>query len=589
MPKRMRHGGRRRVLSLMAAGVPAIAAASLLSCRESAPRTATTSVDSATSPQSGGILKSLLDEDPATLDPITPTGGAGNQIAAFVYNRLVRFKPGRGAFPDGTVEGDLAASWEQPDETTLLFRLRDGVTFDHRPPTSGRPMMAQDVTASWDAMVDRGTYRADLANVADKSAPVLSFTADEARTIRLTLATPDAQLLPTLASRFGLWVLPREAFDGGFNPQLDMRGAGPWVLERRQPSVGFSFRRNPNSYGAPSSPLLDGVELPIITETAQAEAQFRAGNIHGGPALGGGAVSAANMLAVHRGLPGTRIDLGPAQVLGPTIAFGWRSGTPYQDLRVRQAISMLVNRDAMIDTFNNLSAFQNAGVPMHGSWTTPLSAGFGPYWLDPKGGAFGPTARFLMHNVAEARRLLAAAGYPDGFETAFTFIGGANWGRDWTSRAEALMAMLAQGGVRCKANVVDYNAVFIPRYLRSKGDFEGLALQRTGSRGDPGQFWSIFFSSSGASSQVGSQFPELDALILTQRREMDRDRRIAVHHEIQRRFAEWMPAVPQGGHTEEPALSWRGLRGPDEHFIWPGGDLGAEAYPAYWLDESLRR
>jgi hypothetical protein len=73
-----------------------------------------------------------------------------------------------------------------------------------------------------------------------------------------------------------------------------------------------------------------------------------------------------------------------------------------------------------------------------------------------------------------------------------------------------------------------------------------------------------------------------------QQRELDTVRRIAIHHDIQRRFAEWMPAIPQGGHTEEPSLAWDGLRGPDQHFIWPGGDLGAEAYPAYWLDTSLR-
>lgn len=579
---------RRRLLTVAAgAGVPLVAGAALLNCSGPSSRDEERSSGTA-EPRSGGIFKSLLDEDPATLDPITPSGGVGNQIAAFVYSRLVRFRPGRGSFADGTLEGDLATTWEQPDETTLLFRLRDGVIFDRRPPTNGRAQTADDVVASWQAMVERGTYRSDLAHAVDSSAPIISLAAGDPRTVRLTLAAPDAQLLPTLASRFGLWVLPREAFDGGFSPQREMRGSGPWLLEERRPSVGFSFRRNPDYFGMPDAPLLDGVELPIIAETAQAEAQFRAKNIHGGPALGGGAVSPANMLAVHRGLPETRIDLGPPQVLGQTIAFGWREGSPFRDQRVRQATSMLIDRDAIIDTFNNLSAFQAAGVPMHSTWTTPLSAGFGPYWLDPRGGAFGPSARFLRHDPAEARRLLAAAGYPDGFETPFTFIGGANWGRDWQSRAEALMAMLAGGGIRCKANVVDYNAVFIPRYLRSGGDFDGLAMQRTGSRGDPGQFWSIFFSSSGASSQTGSQFPELDALILTQRRVLDPAKRIVIHHDIQRRFAEWMPAIPQGGHTEEPTIAWKGLHGPDSHFIWPGGDLGAEAYPAYWIDESLR-
>jgi peptide/nickel transport system substrate-binding protein len=576
----------RRRLFLAAAITGGGAALGIAACSSPSPHRADTAGQS--EPRRGGVLKSLLDEEPATLDPITPSGGVGNQLAAFAYSRLVRFRPVHGGPADGTVEGDLAESWEQPDEATLIFRLRPESRFDPRPPTDGRPVLAADVAASWDAFAARGTYRNDLAAAADRDAPILSLRDSGDRTVAVSLAHPDAQLMPTLASRFGLWVLPGEAFAGSYDPQTDMRGSGPWLLERLQPSVGLTFRRNPSYYAAAQTPLLDGVELPIVVEAVQAEAQFRARNVHGGPALGGGAVAAPNMLAAHRDLPGTRIDLTPPPLIGPTLAFGWRQG-PFRDVRVRHAASMLLDRDAFVDAFYNAEAFQTAGVPMRAYWHTPLSPGWGAYFLDPRGGEFGPGARLFRHDVAEARRLLAAAGYPGGLETPFTYIAGSNWGRDWGRKAEALMAMLGEGGIRCRANPVEYNGVFIPQYLRSKGDFEGLAMQRTGSRGDPGQFWSIFFSSTGASSQVGGRFPELDALILRQRREMDRARRIDLHHEIQRTFAEQMPAVPMGGQTEEPHLTWAGLHGPDELVIWGGGDLGAEAFPHYWLDDSLRR
>jgi ABC-type transport system substrate-binding protein len=299
-------------------------------------------------------------------------------------------------------------------------------------------------------------------------------------------------------------------------------------------------------------------------------------------------MAAPNVLTVHRDLPETRIDLLPPPVLGPTLSFGWRDSA-LRDPRVRRAVSLLIDRDVLIEAFNDLTAFQAAGVPMRSFWTTPLSAAWGPYWLDPRVDAFGPAAAVYRRDVAEARTLLAAAGHPIGLETSFTYISGANWGRDWQRRAEAPMGMLGEGGIRCRANPVELNGVFIPQYLRRAGDFEGLAMQRTGSRGDPGQFWSVFFSSSGASNQVGHEFPELDALIARQRRELDRDRRILLHHEIQRLFAEVMPAVPMGGHTEEPGLAWKGFHGPDEHVIWGGADLGADAYPYYLLEESLRR
>lgn len=550
-----------------------------------APRTETRRAATDSAPRAGGVLRGLLDEEPATLDPLTPSGGVGNQLAAFVYSRLFRFRPGQGAPADGAVEGDLVAAWEQPDPETLVLRLRDGVRFDHRAPTDGRFLSADDVVASWDALVARGTYRTDLATAAHPDAPVRALRATDARTLALSLAAPDAQLLPTLASRFGLWVLPREGLSGGFDPRLEMRGSGPWLLERNQPSAGFTFRRNPAYTLAPAVPLLDAVELPVIAESAQAQAQFRAGNIHGGPALGGAAVDAVNILQTHRDLPGTRIDLLPPPLLGPTLAFGWREGSPFRDPRVRRAVSLLLDRDALIEAFSDLSGFQAAGLPLRATWTTPLSAAWGTAWLDPKGSAFGPSAAFLHYDPAESRRLLRAAGYPDGFETPFTFISGAHWGRDWASRAEMLMAMLGEGRIRCRPQAVRYNLDFIPRYLRSAGDFDGLAMQRTGSRGDPGQFWSIFFSSAGASTQVGRHFPALDALILRQRQELEPARRVAVQHEIQRYFAEQLPAVPMGGHTEQPVLAWSRLRGPDAHRMWGGADLGADAFPWYWLEK----
>ena len=583
-PQRQRIARRRFLAGAAVTGVAA-AAMSMAGCDDE-PRPTTGSTP--TGPQPGGILKSLIDEEPATLDPITPSGGVGNQLAAFVYSRLLRFKPAKGAFADGTFEPDILSEWEQPDETTLVMRLRDGVRFDPRPPTHGRALAAEDVVLSWERFAAQGTYRADMANAVNKEAPVISVAAKDAQTIEMKLAFPDAQLLPTLASRFGLWVLPKEAFSDGFEPKTDMRGSGPWLLERFQPSVGLKFKKNPNYYGAPWQPLLDGVDLPVIADTAQAEAQFKARNIHGGPALGGGAVAVTDILSFHRDLKETRIDLAPPPLIGPTISFGWREGSPFKDRRVRQAVSMLIDRDTFIEVFNDLSAFQAAGVAMQAYWNTPLSAGWDSYWLDPKSSRFGPAAKYFRHDVAEAKKLLAAAGYPDGFETPFTFLAGPNWGRDWGQRAETLMAMLAKGGIRSNANAVDYNSVFIPQYLRRQGDFEGMAMQRTGSRGDPGQFWQVFFSSTGASNQVGRNFPDLDALILKQRRELDPGRRIEAMHEIQRYFAEHIPAVPQGGHTEEPALTWQGLHGPDEHFIWGGGDLGSDAFPYYWIDHTLR-
>ncbi len=341
--------------------------------------------------QTGGIFRSLIDEEPATLDPIAPSGGVGAQLGAFTYSRLLRFKAGKNALADGSVEGDIVSRWEQPDAGTLVMTLRDGVKLDPRAPTNGRVLTAEDIVTTWETFAAKGTYRTDLANAASKDAPITSVRAVDGKAIEFKLAQPDAQLLTTLASRFGLWILPKEAFSGGFDTKTEMRGSGPWLLEKYTPAVGFSFKKNPN-YWESGHPLLDGVELPVVMDTAQAEAQFKAKNIHGGPALGGGAVSETNILTFKKDLKDTRIDLHAPQLIGPTLAFGYREGSPFRDKRVRQAVSLLIDRDTFIEVFTNLKAFQDAGVKMKGYWATPLSAGWGPFWLDPKGSAFGPHA-----------------------------------------------------------------------------------------------------------------------------------------------------------------------------------------------------
>jgi peptide/nickel transport system substrate-binding protein len=391
-------------------------------------------------------------------------------------------------------------------------------------------------------------------------------------------------MLPVLAFAFDYWVLPKEAFNGGFDPATTTRGTGPWTMERYQPSVGWSFKKNPNYYDAPKYPLADGLELPIIADNAQAAAQFKAKNIWWG------GVPATDILSVHKDLKDTRIDLEPPATSGPSISFSWREGQPFRDVRARQALAMLVDRDTFLEVFGDLKAFQAAGAKMKGYWTAPYGAGFGAYWLDPKDSKFGPSAKYLKHDPAEAKKLLTAAGFPNGFQTTMTWVAGATYGRDWDQRAEALMSMLSEGGIKFNPNPIDYSAVWIPQYLRSQGNYDGLAMYPNGARADPGQWMGVFLASWGPNNQVAKNFPELDALITKQRGELDRNKRVALFHDIQRYCVENMVIIPQGGHTDAPSLAWKGLRGPDQYSPYGGNtySVGVEVYPYYWADDSLR-
>lgn len=584
---------RRRLLinAVVGLGTGAILAAcssdSADDATDSAPVGATAAANTTPSGQAkpGGILRGSLAKDVATLDPLTASSGETAQLASYTYSRLLKFKSGQGAFADGTLAGDVAESWEQPDDLTLILRLRPGMELDSRPPTNGRTLTTEDVVLSWQKYEEDSAFKGNLSHAANKFAPISSLRAIDDQTIEIKTAAPDAQLLAGLGFKFNLWILPKEAFNGGFDPSNTMRGTGPWLLDQHQSSVSFSFKKNPNYYGGPERPLLDGINLPIIQDTAQLAAQFKAKNIHIGN------VPTSDMVSLHKDVSGSRIIVDAPAAGGPTISFGFRENSPFRDKRVRQAVSMLIDRDTFIEVFSDLQSFQGAGVKMRGYWSAPYGAGFGPYWLDPNDSEFGPSAKNFQLNPAEAKKLLEAAGYADGLDTTLTFVAGSAYGRDWGQRAEALMAMLAKGGIRCRANAVDYTSAWIPQWLRVHGNFDGLAMYINSERADPGLWLQEFFLSTGAITQLGDNFPKVDELFASQQRQFDHNRRIEVFHDIQRYFAEEMPTVPQGGATETPSLVWDGVHGPGEYYIWVGNRNveAAEVYPYYWLDDSLRR
>jgi peptide/nickel transport system substrate-binding protein len=295
-----------------------------------------------------------------------------------------------------------------------------------------------------------------------------------------------------------------------------------------------------------------------------------------------------DMLTLKSETNDTSIILGQPSCEATSLGASGKADSPLRDVRVRHAISMLIDRDTMLDLFFGVKAFQDAGYDMKGYWSSPLAPGYTDFWLDPKGSDFGDNAKYYQHNVSEAKALLSAAGHPNGLDIQFTFLAGPQYGRDQSQRAEALMSMLSDGGVRCKANPVDYVTVWVPQYLRAYGNFDGLAMYATGSRADPGAWFSAFLASTGANNVVGNNYPELDDMIAKQRREFDRDARIKLVQDAQRYCAENMPSIPESGTVTAPLLLWDGVH--SDVYPWPGNPwgLGAELMPYVWLDESLR-
>jgi ABC-type transport system substrate-binding protein len=156
---------------------------------------------------------------------------------------------------------------------------------------------------------------------------------------------------------------------------------------------------------------------------------------------------------------------------------------------------------------------------------------------------------------------------------------------------EVLLAMIAEGGIRFKLLLEDYATVYIAVYQYSKGLFDGASAMPGGVRADAGQMLQIFYHSNGSAGRIPPNAnPAMDALIEKQLREPDREKRIAMTHEIQKTLAKGMDALPVGFQTRPYNLVWPWLqnRGTYRSWVSGGGAASTELFPYLWYDASKR-
>ena len=139
---------------------------------------------------------------------------------------------------------------------------------------------------------------------------------------------------------------------------------------------------------------------------------------------------------------------------------------------------MSIDRDLFIDTFYNVAKFEAEGLPVETRWHTGLRQSFrGDCWLDPKGKDFGPNAKYFKHDVAEAKKLLAAAGYANGFEYNSVYPEGTAYGADFPKQLEVIEGMTSEAGIKPKATPIDYTTEYIPKYRDGHGQLDGIAYK----------------------------------------------------------------------------------------------------------------
>jgi ABC-type transport system substrate-binding protein len=511
----------------------------------------------------GGVLVGSHPGVILTWDPMKT--GINIRGARRGYSQLFRVTDGVLQNTDGSLEGDFAQSWEiSPDKLTITAKVDPGVGLPPVAPVNGRVMDAEDVVFTWERFKKSGQLRSDLVNDVNPGAPILSVTAPDKSTVVIKLKEPDATVMQQLATdRIGtMYILPKEAGDK-FDPDRDAFGSGPFYILPDKSEISYRWKKNPNFKRAKlkdNEPYLDEIYEPVIPDTATGVAQFRTGAIYWY------GVPAAEIVKTKR----DSMDLIMRTTLPPItgterVFFGSNPDSLFKDERVRIAYMRTIDRDAFISAAANTDQFAKEGLPVQTFWEGAFGAGYySAAYLDPKSKEYGPNAKNFVYDIAEAKKLLEAAGHktPLEIDEVYASPGPSSFPAGFYTRSEIFMGMVESSSIfKMKRVLINYQTEWnTERYITSGGKFSGVTWGPDTSPPDGASAAFFQYNSKGGRNMAGpSPDPMMDDLTSKARREFDDKKRADLVHDIERYNAGKMTNIKiasAGGF----ALSWPAYR-----------------------------
>jgi ABC-type transport system substrate-binding protein len=538
-------------------------------------------VDETKNAVKGGVYKTRNTFEPSTLDPhLFPN----NFHVYETYSNLWRIKDGIIDYSDGEVIGDLVDSWEtSPDKLTITAKLNPNAHFAPVAPVNGRAIDAQDVAASWQRHSAMSNQSADFSNKANPAAPILSIEAADDLTVVIKLAAPNAVVTARLARATpgSMYIVPKEALDPSV---LDLAktsiGTGPYYLEEYTPSVTMKFRRNPDFGQDKVFPFMDALEFPTVQEYATFLSQFKAGNIYDGTGI-----LAEDILATKKDVADLELMTTYFSTILNRVGFGTDPG-PFTDERVRQAYVLTWDRDLFLTTVFNADKFGQNGLDVTLANESALQSNTYQGWLiDPLSSDFGPNSKFFTVDVDEAKKLLDAAGFPDGVSDydLYTAAPGAGLPAQYSSFLEAVVGLTQDSGLFTPNRVVVQNffSEFIPKYHnQARGSFAGVSISLSNLAEDPANYLFSYYNTRG-SLRMGTD-STLDDLTAKAIVEFDNAKRQEIVHDIQR-YEGGKNYYPRLGGGTGFSLAWPVVRNRE---VYRGGTgrSGTNNPSTLWLD-----
>jgi len=456
--------------------------------------------------------------DAQTLDPHAHNALYTYLLVSQIYEPLVYRNQ------EMKLEPGLAVSWTQAEPTRWRFHLRPGVKF-----ADGSPFEADDVVFS---------LRRALAPTSNFSIYIDTVTdviAVDPLTVDIVTRAPDA-VIPDKLTRVLIMDRAWAEAHGSEQPQnlrereaifavRNANGTGPFVIKERQNDQRTIMVRNPNWWGGETS--VTEYHHIVINSDATRVAALLSGEvdmIHTVPNQDVERIRRTPNLHILEGQENRTVIMGFDQHRDELLYASVKGRNPFKDVRVRRAVAQAIDINAI-----RTRTLRGQAVPTGSMWTQFVNG-----WSEE-------TDSRLPLDRDGAKRLLAEAGYPDGFEVTMDCPVGA-----YDEACQAIAAQLAQVGIRIRLNILP-GAQFSPKVLRQDTSmyviswgvptFDALYTLR-------GHFVTRSKVGSGSWNAGGYSNPQIDALVEKLADEADADARRAMIVEAHRLLRADMGYVP---------------------------------------------
>ncbi len=450
----------------------------------------------AQTPVRGGTLRIGWIADAKTLDPHFSVQFSERYVLYLVFNTLVGLDKSFNVVPE------LARSWQiSPDGKQVTFHLQRGVKFH-----DGTDFTAEVVKWNIERILDPQTKSPQRSQL---EAAVAAVNVVDPSTVTFELKKPFPALLAALAERPGFIVSPDAVKQAGPNFARRPVGTGPfrfveWVQDSRVTLERFA------DYWDKGKPYLDGVVFRVVPDPTVRLTMVRTGEVNIATD-----VDAKDVPALQAD---PNLKVSEMQPAARWTALQWQvDKPPFNNKTLRQAIALATDRNELKNVL-----LRGFGESARG----PVIPGF--WWFDPNLKGFG-------HDLEQAKKKLAEAGYPNGFRHKFVVENTPQWIR----QAELLQAQLQKINVTMDFELVN-TADAYAQIVQRKTNWTHT---RWTQRADPNGLLYILFHSKGFANSTGYSNPRVDELLDRAAAIYDPEQRKPLYYEAQRLIVDDVPYV----------------------------------------------